>query len=107
MRHLMIALTVATGVTVPRTVACAAIASPARTAIERGLAFLARDAVAWRETHNCASCHHAALVAWSMSEAKERGHAVDESVLSEMARWLANSGDGKTGVATVWPNSPA
>src|SRR5262249_41082858 len=26
--------------------------------LDRGLAFLAKDAVAWREEHKCASCHH-------------------------------------------------
>src|SRR5262245_56405125 len=68
-----------------------------RTA-DRGLVFLAKDAVAWKAEHNCASCHHAALVAWAMHEAKERGRAVDGPVLSELTKWLAESGDGKTGV---------
>ena len=64
-------------------------------AIDRGLAFLARDAMAWKEEHNCVSCHHAALVVWSMREAKLRGHAVDEPVLAELTKWVAESGDGK------------
>ena len=38
--------------------------------IDRGLAFLARDALAWKKKHNCVSCHHAALVVWSMGEAE-------------------------------------
>jgi hypothetical protein len=67
-------------------------------AIDRGLAFLAKDAVAWKNKHNCTSCHHAALVVWSMREAKQRGHAVDEAVLADMTKWVAESGDGKTGV---------
>src|SRR5262249_42136321 len=67
--------------------------------IDRGLAFLAKDAVAWKEKHNCASCHHAALVIWSMQEAKQRGHAVDEPVLAELTKWVAESGDGKFGLA--------
>jgi squalene-hopene/tetraprenyl-beta-curcumene cyclase len=69
-----------------------------RPTIDRGLAFLAKDALAWKAEHNCASCHHAALVVWSMREAKQRGHAVDEPVLAEMTKWVAESGDGKTGV---------
>jgi squalene-hopene/tetraprenyl-beta-curcumene cyclase len=73
---------------------------PARVAaaIERGLDFLVKDALAWKNTHNCVSCHHAALVIWSMREAKERGHPVNEPVLTEMTKWVAESGDGKTGV---------
>src|SRR6478609_6656571 len=68
-------------------------------AIDRGLAFLKRDALAWKDEHQCVSCHHAALVVWSMREAKSRGHAVDGPFLDELTRWVAESGDGKTGVA--------
>src|SRR6516165_2672921 len=68
------------------------------SAIDRGLDFLTKDALAWKKQHNCASCHHAALVIWSMREAKQRGHAVDEPVLAELTKWVAESGDGKTGL---------
>jgi hypothetical protein len=67
--------------------------------IDRGLAFLVKDALAWKSEHNCVSCHHAALVIWSMREAKQRGHAVDEPVLAELTKWVAQSGDGKFGLA--------
>ncbi len=67
--------------------------------IDRGVAFLARDAMAWKDEHNCVSCHHAALVIWSMREAKQRGHAVDEPVLGELTKWVAESGNGKFGLA--------
>ena len=73
-------------------------ASAVGATIDRGLAFLVRDALAWKTEHNCASCHHASLVIWSMREAKQRGHAVDEPVLAELTKWVAESGDGKTGV---------
>ena len=63
--------------------------------IERGLAFLAEDAMAWKSEHKCVSCHHAGLVVWSMREAKERGHSVNEAVLAELTKWVAESGDGK------------
>lgn len=68
------------------------------TTIDRGLAFLVKDALAWKTEHNCVSCHHAGLVIWSMREAKQRGHTVDEPVLAELTKWVAESGDGKTGV---------
>ena len=68
----------------------------AGAAIDRGLAFLVKDALAWKNEHNCVSCHHAALVIWSMREAKRRGHVVDEPVLSELTRWVAGSGDGSS-----------
>ncbi len=63
--------------------------------IDRGLAFLVKDALAWKKDHDCASCHHASLMIWSMREAKQRGFAVDEPVLTELTKWVAESGDGK------------
>ncbi len=33
-----------------------------------------------------------------MRQAKQCGHAVDETVLAEFTKWVAESGDGKTGV---------
>jgi hypothetical protein len=66
--------------------------------IDRGLAFLVKDALAWRDEHHCVSCHHAGLVVWSMREAKQRGRMVDEPVLAELTKWIAESGDGKTGI---------
>ncbi len=73
--------------------------SDVNAAIDRGLTFLAKDALAWKSEHKCVSCHHASLVIWSMREAKARGRAVDEPVLAELTKWVAESGDGKTGVA--------
>jgi hypothetical protein len=68
-------------------------------AIDRGLGFLAKEALAWKSKHNCVSCHHAGLVIWAMREAKQFGHAVDEPVLAELTKWVAEAGDGKTSVA--------
>lgn len=67
-------------------------------AIDRGLAFLVKDALAWKAEHACVSCHHAGQIVWAMNEAKRRGHTVDEPVLAELTRWMAESGDGRTGV---------
>jgi hypothetical protein len=71
----------------------------ARVAIAPSLNFLAADSMAWKRQHHCASCHHAALVVWAMREAKQHGHAVDEPVLAELTKWLAESGDGKFALA--------
>lgn len=67
--------------------------------IDRGLAFLAKDAAAWRDQHHCASCHHASLVVWALQEGKQRGHAIDKPLLAELTKWLAESGDGKFSLA--------
>jgi len=73
--------------------------SPLGTTIERGVAYLAKDAVVWRNERKCVSCHHAGLVVWALREAKGRGQVVDEPVLAELTKWIAESGEGKTGVA--------
>jgi hypothetical protein len=69
------------------------------TAIHRGLEFLVADALAWKEEHHCASCHHASLVSIALREAKQSGRAVDEPRLSELTQWMAESGDGKFAMA--------
>jgi squalene-hopene/tetraprenyl-beta-curcumene cyclase len=67
--------------------------------IHRGLGFLTKDALAWKNKHHCASCHHAALVIWAMREAKQCGYAIDGPVLTELTKWVAESGNGKFGLA--------
>lgn len=64
-------------------------------AIDRGFGFLVKDARAWRNEHKCVSCHHAALVVWSLREARQSGRAVDEPMLEELTRRVAESGNGK------------
>jgi hypothetical protein len=82
------------------TVASAQEAPPAsrdvQATIKQGLQFLVKDALAWKEQHNCASCHHAALVIWAMHEAKQCGHVVDEPVLADLTKWVASAGEGRT-----------
>lgn len=66
------------------------------SAVQKGLDFIAKDAVKWKNDHQCVSCHHAALTVWSMHEAKRAGRSVDEAVLAEMTKWMAESGEGKS-----------
>jgi hypothetical protein len=73
--------------------------------IDRGLGFLVKDALAWKEEHKCASCHHAALVVCAMREARQFGRAIDEPVLADLTQWLAESGNGKFGLARP-PSAP-
>jgi len=66
-----------------------------RTTIARGLDFLAKDSIAWREQYKCASCHHAALVVWSFREAKQRGLTIDDTLLNDLNTQMSEAGDGK------------
>ncbi|HEX3725704.1 MAG TPA: hypothetical protein VHV08_05650, partial [Pirellulales bacterium] len=67
--------------------------------VDRALAFLTKDALDWRTEHKCVSCHHAGLVVWALRAAKQRGHAVDDAVLADLAKWTSEAGgNGTTGV---------
>jgi squalene-hopene/tetraprenyl-beta-curcumene cyclase len=59
-----------------------------KAAINRGLSFLAKDSVAWRESKQCYECHHAPFTIWALNEGKKRGYAVDEEVLADMTSWV-------------------
>ena len=58
-----------------------------RNAAERGLVFLEKDAVTWRENKTCSTCHHGTMTVWALSEAKSQGYAVAPETLAEMTKW--------------------
>src|SRR5262245_2245858 len=62
-------------------------APQARTAIERGLAFLEKDAARWRQERGCATCHHGTMTVWALSEARSQGYTVRAETLADMVRW--------------------
>src|SRR5262245_9728931 len=55
-----------------------AVATPqqARQTVERGLAFLEKDAAKWRKDRQCASCHHGTMTVWALGEARSQGWPV-------------------------------
>src|SRR5262245_15446295 len=59
----------------------------ARKAVERGLDFLQKDAVKWRQDHQCSTCHHGIMTVWALSEAKSQGHDVAAETLTETVKW--------------------
>src|SRR5262245_51362131 len=65
----------------------------ARKAIDDGLRFLAKDALAWKADRACASCHHAPMALWALNEAKARGYAADEKAAAELAAWVVAKDD--------------
>src|SRR4051794_25798301 len=52
-----------------------------REAAGRGLEFLTKDALAWKEKYQCASCHHGPLMIWSLNEATRWGYPIDAKAL--------------------------
>src|SRR5262245_13337638 len=59
-----------------------------RSVIDRGLTFLAKDNLAWKESKKCYECHHAPFTIWAVNEAKRRCHSVDDKALEEMTTWV-------------------
>ena len=87
----------------------AADAAPsAPRAVERALDFLEKDALSWKNEKNpkkggCATCHHGAMTVWTFNEAKQRGYAVKDDVLADMAEWSKGRFFGET---MVKPRGP-
>jgi hypothetical protein len=71
-------------------------------AVKRGLQFLQKEAFSWKETRQCAACHHAATMIWTFNEARAAGYSVDETALKQASEWAF--GDMKTNSLT--PQAP-
>lgn len=67
-------------------------------AIDRGLDFLAKDAVKWKTDHKCVSCHHAGMIVWAMNTAQRAGHTVDEPLRTELTNWMLEAGEARVGI---------
>jgi hypothetical protein len=61
--------------------------TPVQGAVDRGLHYLQQEAFRWKETRQCAACHHAATMIWTFNEARARGYSVDEQALQEIMDW--------------------
>ena len=53
-----------------------------RPAIEKGLAFLEKEGLAWMNQRKCIACHHGAFLLWSHNEARTRGFTVETEKLN-------------------------
>jgi squalene-hopene/tetraprenyl-beta-curcumene cyclase len=58
-----------------------------RQAIERGLDFLQKDAVKWRQDRQCSTCHHGTMTVWAQSEANAQGYKVAAETLADNVKW--------------------
>src|SRR5207244_2059959 len=73
-----------------------------KAAIDKGLAFLAKEGTAWKTDRKCSSCHQVPMALWSLSEAKNLGYAVDERAITELTQWVVAQDDP----AKVFPKPP-
>jgi hypothetical protein len=86
MRHLT---TLAALMVLPMVAAAAHPAPNVKGTIDRGLAFLAKDSLTFREMKKCAECHHAPFTIWALNEGKRRSYAVDDKALADLTSWAA------------------
>lgn len=84
----------------------AATPQQARQVVERGLAFLEKDAAKWRAERKCASCHHGTMTVWALAEAKSRGYPVAaETIRAEIDQFMARQNkDGGWGQLRELPS---
>jgi hypothetical protein len=68
-------------------IATAVTIKQAKQAIDRGLDFIVKDAVKWRQEKSCSSCHHGTMTVWALAEAKSQGYAVAADTFAEMSQW--------------------
>jgi squalene-hopene/tetraprenyl-beta-curcumene cyclase len=85
MRRLSAAVTV---ILLPAGAVAADPAPDVKETISRGLTFLAKDNLAWKEKRRCAECHHAPFTIWALNEGKKRGYAADEKALADLTSWV-------------------
>jgi squalene-hopene/tetraprenyl-beta-curcumene cyclase len=100
MRQLFPTLTL---MALPLAAAAAEPATNVKGTIDRGLTFLVKDGLAWKDGRRCASCHHAPFTVWALGEAKSRGYAVDEKALADLTAWVV----AKEDPAKLFPKQPA
>jgi squalene-hopene/tetraprenyl-beta-curcumene cyclase len=61
--------------------------APLRASIERSLAYLEKDGVAWMRQRECLSCHHVPFLLWSHRIAQAKGIPLDAEKLGAWTRW--------------------
>jgi hypothetical protein len=71
----------------------AATAPDVRGAVQRGLAFLEKDGLAWKQDRQCASCHHTPMTLWAFNEARKQGYQVNAKTLAELTAWAVDKDD--------------
>src|SRR5205823_11311879 len=79
---------IVTRIVLPMGAAAAAPVPNVKEAINRGLTFLAKDNLAWKEKRQCAECHHAPFTIWALNEGKRQGYGVDEKALADLTTWV-------------------
>jgi Squalene-hopene cyclase C-terminal domain/Prenyltransferase and squalene oxidase repeat len=75
-------------IVLPMSAAAAGPVPNVKETINRGLTFLAKDNLAWKEKMQCAECHHAPFTIWALNEGKKQGYTVDDKALADLTSWV-------------------
>lgn len=68
--------------------ALAQSASPQQKAIEKAIAYLAKETPNWRTEHRCASCHHQGNAVRALLAARAKEYLKDDKPLENSLEWL-------------------
>jgi squalene-hopene/tetraprenyl-beta-curcumene cyclase len=72
----------------PMSAGAAAPVAGIQETVNRGLTFLAKDNLLWKQKRQCAECHHAPFTLWALNEGKKHGYKVDEKTLADLTSWV-------------------
>lgn len=75
--------------------------------VDKSLAFLEDEGLAWKQDRKCASCHHVLLMIWSFNEARRAGYTVNADVLSELTKYTLTDPAAKVFFETEPKPEPA
>jgi len=64
-----------------------------RKSVETAIGYLQDRGETWKDSRQCASCHHVTLMTWAMHEAKRHDIAVDDELLKTSTDWLFEEAD--------------
>lgn len=71
--------------------------------VDRAIHYLQTESADWLKTRKCAACHHAPLPLWALSEAGQRGYAIDRQYLDDTLDSLLG-GKEKLLASRIFPN---
>jgi len=59
--------------------------------VDRATGYLQKESANWARTRGCASCHHAPMAIWALSEAKRNGYSIDDKYLADSVESVLGS----------------
>lgn len=71
--------------------------------VDRAIGYLQSECASWLKTRKCAACHHAPMPLWALSEADQRGYAIDRKFLEDTTESLLGTKE-KLLASKIFPN---